>query len=187
MDSWVESFCDKIEYRTNVVPLPKASVTEKEFKTFNLITQKPPVSGTLLIAFYNEGIAGNFVYISDVQVIASSVGFLEINLNLQNKTLVPKPQEEIINVNAGHGILFAVRVKNDNLLALEQYFNENGSPNSVVLSGNLAPNDGSQYYQDWLNTFDSDINSRFHKGEISKLTLMWDIARNKIFIYSWVR
>jgi hypothetical protein len=175
--SWTESASIILtSYKTNARAFSKSEIESANgtFDTIEILSDASPVSGNFTIRFTNDTSLFDYIYITGIEVVLSNVAYIELKLDLFNASLISKPQEEIINVNTGRGALFAVRVKQKtwDKYVLEDYFDEDGKPSNLVLSGPLAPNDGTNHYQTWIDIFENDIGSSFYKGEISELTVL---------------
>jgi hypothetical protein len=172
-----------ITYKDNKLPIPSSNMTDGAINKVSIVTQPAPISGVVTIEFYLREPNGYYyldddtapyLYISDVGFASSDINYLSLTANLLNSTLVPKPQDQIIDVNAGHGVFFAVRVKKNDWDAnygIEDFFDEDGSPDEAMLSSKYGPNDGTYRYPGWIEIFEDDVNSKFYLGEISKLTI----------------
>jgi len=190
--SWVESeTTNKIEYKTNALPIPKASI--ESFGSYELITQNTPMAGSLWIRFYNDSNFDDFVYITNVAVYSSNIEYVSVKINLLGESLVEKPQYEIPKETGGYLMKwFIANPKDSEVKPLADYFNEDGSPDMTLLGtwthGPHEEDGGAELqYPDYVERFANTESNPFYKAELSELTIYKGTRWRNSFLEAWRR
>ena len=181
--SWTTGDRVDIFYKTNAYAVTTESV--ESFDLYSLISEPAPVNGSISIGFFGGSVSGNELYITNVEVYSSGIDYVDVSLNLLSDNITSQTQENIGMVKTTfHSYpLFYAKVKAKDKHDIEDYFNANGSPNTVLLDDSYhgVHNQDGLTYPDWNTIFDDDVNSDFYKGEMCELHMVMGHAFVQFF------
>lgn len=193
--SWLESATSQdINYRTNIIPLPKESITK--FDSYQIITGLAPVQGVLTISFYGTSTLNDSVYITDVSLKSDSTNIIDLNINLLDDKIVSKYQFDIQDKLGNYlGLWFRANPLDSQVRQLGDYFNTIspvGSPNTELLDdSNHGPHNTNGIdefrYPAWMDVFTNEESSPFYKAEITELTIYKGGRWRSSFATRWRR
>lgn len=187
--SWIKSeTVIDIIYKPNTIPLPKDNITK--FNYYSIITENLPESGALTLLFSATDDLNADLYLTDVELYASTIPFKNIKVNVLDNKIVNKKQFEILNTKGyNYPIWFIANPLDKDVKELYDYFNSNGTPNrDLLLNTDYGPHDDRGVrYPIIMDEFADNINNPFYKAEISELTIYKGSRWRNSFLERWRR